>query len=295
MKNNKGKIIIIISIIVILLLITIFVLFFTNNEDNDIVDNKLNDNINKEFIRLDNDKLFDIQSTINNFYEIIAVSSNDDLYKILDSEYIKENQITKDNVIEKFVDYQDSNYYAEKIYYNNDDHITYYFVSGYRYGSTSADRIYHANYLVIIKNNNYMLRPLDNNIEIENIINNYNIVDRNVPKNAVIKSNIKEKNKLVSYIANFMNLYNIDKEKAYSMVGNDTKIQYNGFNDFSNRGLVITSTIFAMSKEEKDNTTIYNIKDNSQNNIEIIEYYPNDYMINFDISNNITEDDENDY
>jgi len=75
-----------------------------------------------------------------------------------------------------------------------------------------------------------------------------------------------------------------DPELAYNMLTADTKNKYLNYADFYNQIPDVynnlSSAIFAYSKKEKEDIIEYYIKDDSQNDIKIIEYD----IMNFKIS-----------
>ena len=184
MKNNSKKLIII--IVIILGITSIIALYFGFKSPND---NNQNNNpggtttnpgtsssnlINKEISLLTvEDEYLKIQNTINDYYTKLSIKDNAGLYKILEKSYILENNITANNVTDViYSNYETVNYTAKEIYYNKNSSVTYYFVNGYVFNQTIMEDDFSyeksVNYMIIVKNGYYVIRPLSNQIEIEN-------------------------------------------------------------------------------------------------------------------------------
>ena len=137
------------------------------------------------------------------------------------------------------------------------------------------------NYIVVVKNKNYSIIPLDNDMEISNLINRYNIVNRDVSNNKLNIINISLENKLTSYVTNFLNLLFLDTTVAYDLVKDDCKVaNYNTFNN-SILGLYekLNGKIFSYSEKEIDNYKEYVIKNDLKNTFTIYEYGVMNYKI----------------
>lgn len=269
---NKGeKLLLIIGVIFIALIIILFLILNKNNDEIKSTQYE----VNSEISRLNSNYIFTLQSIINDYYNKIANNDKNGIINILDDEYINSENIYK--IINN--DYTNPSFIPEKILYNEDNRIKYYFINGYLIDVDMLDNIHYeksVNYLVIIKNNKYVIRPLDSNIDIDVYSRNFNFKDINIKNNEIITSSVSEKNKIIMYIANFMSLYNVDKEKSYNMLGEKTKKKYT-YEEFVNRNINVSTNIFAYAKEDN----VYKIKDKMQKSIEITENYIMDYKIDF--------------
>ncbi|MBQ8902146.1 MAG: hypothetical protein IJY87_03655 [Bacilli bacterium] len=301
MKNNSKKLIII--IVIILGITSIIALYFGFKSPND---NNQNNNpggtttnpgtsssnlINKEISLLTvEDEYLKIQNTINDYYTKLSIKDNAGLYKILEKSYILENNITANNVTDViYSNYETVNYTAKEIYYNKNSSVTYYFVNGYVFNQTIMEDDFsyekNVNYMIIVKNGYYVIRPLSNQIEIENYAKNYNIKDIDInSKTKLVTTSVSEKNKLITYITEFMNLLILDNERAYNMLDDETKNKYYSYDYFYTQRYDIynnfSANIFATSKTENENI-IYSIKDSNQRTIKITEFRIMDYKIGF--------------
>lgn len=295
MKNNSKKLIII--IVIILGITSIIALYFGFKSPND---NNQNNNpgtsssnlINKEISLLTvEDEYLKIQNTINDYYTKLSIKDNAGLYKILEKSYILENNITANNVTDViYSNYETVNYTAKEIYYNKNSSVTYYFVNGYVFNQTIMEDDFSyeksVNYMIIVKNSYYVIRPLSNQIEIENYAKNYNIKDIDInSKTKLVTTSVSEKNKLITYITEFMNLLILDNERAYNMLDDETKNKYYSYDYFYTQRYDIynnfSANIFATSKTENEENIIYSIKDSNQRTIKITEFRIMDYKIGF--------------
>ncbi|MBQ7030934.1 MAG: hypothetical protein IJN13_00995 [Bacilli bacterium] len=302
MKNNSKKLIII--IVIILGITSIIALYFGFKSPND---NNQNNNpggtttnpgtsssnlINKEISLLTvEDEYLKIQNTINDYYTKLSIKDNAGLYKILEKSYILENNITANNVTDViYSNYETVNYTAKEIYYNKNSSVTYYFVNGYVFNQTIMEDDFsyekNVNYMIIVKNGYYVIRPLSNQIEIENYAKNYNIKDIDInSKTKLVTTSVSEKNKLITYITEFMNLLILDNERAYNMLDDETKNKYYSYDYFYTQRYDIynnfSANIFATSKTENEENIIYSIKDSNQRTIKITEFRIMDYKIGF--------------
>ncbi len=294
----KKKVLIIIGIILGSIAILALVLGFSlkNRDDrknNNSETNNPSTTFNKTISRLDNEsEFFTMQKVINDFYTLMVNKDREGLFKILDEEYKNENKITESNVISKFANnYSTTSYIAKEIYYNKDSNITYYFINGYfvNYGMMEEDGEYlsNVNYLVIVSNGGYVIKPIPDNINIGNYARSYKLEEIKIDNGEKIERvNLDLEDKLLLYLSEFYNNIMLnDSNKAYNMLDNKTKKKYPTITDFQNNYGEIwnkyTATIFSYAKQEYKNYTVYNIVDNNQNKVTITEYNIMDYKIAF--------------
>lgn len=302
MNNGQKKMLIIIGIVLLITSIFAVILSFKTFNNEETPSNKPNNNetgnensgleIGYEIAELKNEKLFfNIQNTINKYYINLSNKNIEEIYKVLEEDYKKENGITKNNLTNKiYSNYETVNYVVTEIYYNKFSVITYYFVSGYLFNATMMSDSYDynakTNFILITKDDEYVLKPLEDNIDIKKYAENYNIKDIEINSNEELdKINVTEKNKLTIYINEFLNLLYLDTQRAYNMLDETTKNKYLNYSDFEMQidsiYNSISSNIFAYSIVENKNNIIYKIKDKSQNTILITEYNVMNYKIGF--------------
>ena len=287
--DNKKKIILIIFVI-ILIGISILAIYLSTKQDKD-EDSGIQSEpttqvtINNDLLVLKDDTCFDIQSTINEYYLKLEEGNYDYVYNVLTDDYKEINEITKDNISEKLNSSINNTFIIDRVIHNNDTKITYYFVEGLLITSAHHDEessgVKNVQYLLIVKNNKYVIRPFDSEVNIETYARSFKIEDSEIKSNyGIKKSNMTERNKLLYYMANFINLNMYDKNESYKLLGNKTKEKYS-LESFLESDITINPNIFAYTSKRDYDSIIYTIKDHKQNTIEIIEEYPSKYKINF--------------
>lgn len=126
MKEKKDYTLL---IIICIILLCIVALLFLNKDDEEIILSK------EPKYRLveDYSRFFTVNSCVFKYITYLNSNKTDDLLKILDEEYIKDNNITNNNVY-NFVNKLNGNYSfkSKKIYYEvGNDKLVKYFVYGY--------------------------------------------------------------------------------------------------------------------------------------------------------------------
>ncbi len=293
--NKNKQFYIIIFVVIILIITSLLALWLSNSIDDDEKNNPNNGgttapSITQEITRLDNyDTFFSIQDAINNFYSSIY-NNKEKALEILDKDYIFENGVNINNLESYFPrTYEVVNFIAEEIYYNQASEVIYYFVKGYTTDTTMDEPIIYKDniyYLLIRKNNKYIIKPLNNINDLESYAKEYNKVDININNNETFSNKTtSETNKLISYIANYKNLVLYDTNKAYEMLADDMKNIYPNENSLRNDRINIANKLFtafySTGNIEYEDYIVYKIQDNSYHTITITEYYPNDYKISF--------------
>lgn len=296
MKNKSQKKVLIAIGVVLLLtsLLAIYLSFKLNNNDDNPIDNPSNPStgnseVIKEAKQLDNERIFfNIQNTIGKYYVALADKDNKYVYNSLDKDYINENNITIDNVLDKVKSNYESVYYtATDIYYKKGINITYYFVTGYIINTTILDgEISYEdtiNYIVMVKGDKFVLKMIDSNISnLYEYALNYEIKDID-GINSIVSQSISEKSKLVSYISRYKDLLFIDTKRAYNMLDDETKEKYSNYDNFKNNisNVYDSLSIDIFSFNYVENEKTYYVKDENQNTIKIIENSIMNYKINF--------------
>ena len=143
----------------------------------------------------------------------------------------------------------------------------------------------NVNYLVMVKGNSYTIFDLKQN-QNEKYLDTLNKNSYKF-KNGNVFNDISytEKNKLISYISEFLELLSIDSPKVYQMLNTSTKNNYKNYSDFLNKRIEIynklNTTIKYYKKEKSNNITIYSIIDSNNNTIKIYETSIMDYKIDY--------------
>ena len=296
MKQNKKAVIV---IIIVLMIFTIIVLLLTNNTNNNenLNDNNINsDNTSIAHIKintLENDTIFfTLQRIINDYYDILKENDANKLYNILAQNYIYNNNINKNNILNVLEnEYEDTSYIAKNIQYIEGEHITYYLINGYLLNQIiiTEELQYenNVNYMIITKDNTYAIYPL-HEISIDEFLEEYDFKNNEFVNstNTYTNINILEENKLTTYINEFLTLMFVDTNKAYNMLSDESINLYKTLDNFNQRLYniyqSISPVVFSYSTTETDEYTEYNIIDNNSNRITIYEYNTMNYRINID-------------
>ena len=247
MKENNSKYLIIGIIICVLLIVSLLALIISKNETK---------KINKSIIELKNSNYFLIQHLINNYY-----NENMNVYNLNGPTFI-----------------------ANNIYYNNDKIINYYFVNGYIIdrdldGVTNYKK--DINHLVIIKNGYYTLLKLPENINIHEYASNYELENIDINEYKLKEYYISTQNKLTFYIAVFKDLVEIDTEKAYTMLGENTLVKYANYDSFYNDRINILNNLSTYVNGYTSSENMYEIIDKKNNKTIITESSPMHFKIDF--------------
>lgn len=299
MEKHKKKVLILIGVIlafIALIAILLGIIFKDENKDKPSTNNgSTNNNISKTIEELVDDNIFfSLQNVINDYYTMIKNEDTNNLLKILDSDYIKMNNINTNNIYSKLpANLQSTSFVLKSAYYNPNSSITYYFMNGYFTNASILDDddfseyLPSINYLITVNNKgNYVIRPLENNIDLKSYANNFDIRDKTIDSNNIFRmNNTSEKNKLSIYLNEFLNLMFYDNERAYNMLDDSMKNKYNGRADFQNQLMDIynkfSTTIFGFSVKEVNGENIYSIIDDKQNKITIYEKNTMNYKISY--------------
>lgn len=126
MKEKKDYTLL---IIICVILLCIVVLLFLNNNDKEVI---LSEEPKYRLVE-DYSRFFTVNSCVYKYITYLSSNKIDDLLKVLDEDYVNNNNINSDNVY-NFVSKLNGNYSfkSKKIYYQvGNDNLVKYFVYGY--------------------------------------------------------------------------------------------------------------------------------------------------------------------
>ncbi len=301
MFNKSQKKVIIILVVILLVTSLLAFLLSSNNHDKHLIDdNPLGDKdsmwddnlpIQSEISSLTDENLyFTLQNIINDYYEIIANNDVSNLYDILEDSYKTSHNINVNNVLDNFPKIAINPIFtAYTIYYNVSGNTKYYFINGSLYNQEEdGAHTYNDNdnFLVIISNNHYVIKPLGDINNLLNYSNRYSMFNININNSHIVKLiSISIENKLISYVNNFLNLLYLNPERAYAMLDSKMQEKYVNLETFKeNRNNIyrsLSSNIFSYEEIESETFILYKIKDSLGNDMQIIESSPNNYQIAF--------------
>ena len=300
MENKaQRKVLIIIGLVLIIiaLLAYVFSLFISESDSTDIP-NKPNSDLSKETFRdeitslTDESLVFGAQKIINDYYNFIFEEDTEALLSILDPLYVEENRITTNNVYSYTGrDYGITNYMAEEIYYNPNSSVTYYFINGSLNRNSIMGDEYQftkgVSFLIIVDeyNDEYVLKPIETT-DLFAYAEGYDMVERELEsKHTFSALDIPVKNKLSTYLGIFVNFLIYNPQEAYSLLTDDTKNNYQNYDDFKNKASMLyqsfSSKVFSYSEEKSEEYTIYKIIDDQQNKFVIYESGIMNYKISY--------------
>ncbi len=246
-----------------------------------------------QYVNEDDRTIYTIQNILNNYYESLISKETNIVYSLLHETYLINNQINQNNIFNKIeTDYENPTFIIEEFQGYEKNDLKYYFIKGYlisqEYTSENASLTDNLIYEIVVDNNTntYNIIPIATS-NFNNYINNYNFdeITNTTGNNKYEKLQITEKNKLISYISKFKNLLLIAPEKAYNLLGIQTKKSYLTKEDFINQKeeifLKLSSLIFSYSKDETTEQKTYKIIDNKGNEITIKERNILNYTIDF--------------
>ena len=298
MEEHKKKMLIFIGIILIIIAIIAVLLGIIFKDEQDkktsTEPNGVQDVISKEIEELKDESLFfALQNSINNYYSMLANKNTNSLLDILDDDFKKEKQINNSNIYNIInSDYETVSYIAKSIYYNPNSSISYYFINGYLTNMTMMEDEFQyypsVNFLIVVDNKSryFVIKPLESNLNIETFAKSYDIKSKNIKSETLLSSyTISEKNKLIVYITEFINLMVYDNKRAYLMLDDNTRKKYSSNDDFKNQMMDIynklSTNIFGFSFKEVNGERVYNIVDDKQTKITIYEKNTMNYRIGY--------------
>lgn len=293
--KEKKKLIVSLIIIVVIGILTVL-LVFALKRDEEEVNNPGNNSVdvgyeNYELLR-DSNVAFTLQSIINEYYGVLKSEDSSDIIAILDDNYETNKNINKSNVLNVVNNnFYEVQYIIKMVHYFKNDQVIYYLVEGYSLNQNYDDVIDYSdnvNYFVTlnISEKTYVIYPLDNDVDLNVFVNNYNYTKDSAMVNKYRDSNISDENKLKLYINNFLNLMYFDTAASYEMLGKQTQKYFGSVTEFASNidyiyDLVSTS-IFSYALKKNDSINTYYIKDDNQNSITIVENGAMNYTIDIE-------------
>ena len=177
---------------------------------------------------------------LNKYISSIAIKDNDVVYSLLDSKYIENNNITRDNILDKVDKFSIlSSYEVESMYFIQIKRNFLYYVNGKVYENTydAEKKLVYDNYSMVISvdidNLSYSLYPVDK--DYKDVINDVKKIDiYNNGHNSIDKSELISKEHVcVIYLSDFLDKLYSDIDGSYEILSNDMKKTYPSVNDYS--------------------------------------------------------------
>lgn len=234
---SKANIITIICLVLIFGLIGILLFFIA--KDDKVQETTEFDNIEKLD---DNSLFFTVSFNINKICEYVNSNQAQALYSIIDEQYLVENNILSNNIIDKFSDkYKDTSFSATEIYVVSKDKNYAFFVKGNLKTeimdvppSIKGEEYFLFNY--DIEKSIFSIKPITKSDYLE-LIDSKNIKFTNLTEkeyNKIDYVNATDENLAFMYFNDFTSLLFTDRESAYSKISDATKQNYfNTYEEFN--------------------------------------------------------------
>lgn len=223
MKNLKQYITIL-GIILLILIIIILIISFTQNENSEkyhVAD--ISGDIPTEVQILNNyTTYYSIEKMMHNFYSYLEVNNKTAVYSLLDNEYINDNDIELENVINKLsiegeIDFE---YKIKEIYVKQDLYYPIYFI---RINIKHSNMVLYYMFYMDNSNGTYAVKPISEqeyNIQIQGK-NNKQLEARKIQKNdynKILQRSLEQEEIVQRYFEDY--LYNAlyDIEEAYESI-----------------------------------------------------------------------------
>lgn len=218
--NNKIIKLIIIAIILIIIIIGILLILL--NKNNNYIEETPEGNFQitleeKVYLLNENQTFYTIETIIQKYINTIKDKETEQLMNILSKEYIQENQITNENILQKLITVkEEENHILEMVYAQDEWEYSIY----YTYGTINNVEIYNK-IIFDFTTVGYSIQPItkkqyedaiNNNIQEKNVniqLNNYNMI------NYVI---VKDETIVGKYFTKYRELCKNDIQKAYELL-----------------------------------------------------------------------------
>lgn len=163
MEKKKDYTLLILICIILLCVLSLFYLY--NDKDNNSKEDKRDNYV----LLKDYSRFFTINSCIYKYFSYLSNKDTDSLLKVLDSNYLLENNINSDNIYTKTLDL--NSYYSfisKKIYYKKlDNYYIEYFVYGYTEEENNYESVKDYYYFKVVfdeNNSTFNIAPINSEL-----------------------------------------------------------------------------------------------------------------------------------
>lgn len=287
MKNLTQEKKIKITILIIFLIILIIMIFVIkdkkNNQQKEITNNNLFNVVN------DYQLFFFASDNVNIFINKLAVGTNIEKYNLLYEGFISDNNITLENVHNKFNKYRENDIFKPKIIksYNLNNSIVIYMLSGKIVREEyETEKIINDNvkYMLFIDydNQSMAIYPLSKNFDEEYFVKKIdkNLSIENKANNSYQGGNLIDKDTIcLMYLSSYLSMINSDIDDAYKITKGFTSKK-----EFENyiKNKTLSTIIYSCSLYQKEDGTNrrYTIYDSNDNKYVFYE----DSIMNYTVS-----------
>lgn len=254
LKFKENKITIIVLIIILAIIVGIF--YFFNQQETERVEST-------EYLEIeelnDSSMFFSVSENINKICEYVNNNEPTKLINILDKEYIEQNNLTTNNIINYFQeDYQNTTFKSHDTYVVSDKNLYKYYIHGYLYVNMfdEPSTITEEKYFVLnydLNSLTYSIEPINKNTYNEALESSqfqFKEISTN-DDNKFTQLNLSSYNLAVLYFNDFIQTTINDPEEAYKKLDTSTIDDY--FPEYNNFYEYVNSNIetFYSTKVEK--------------------------------------------
>lgn len=293
MGNREKKLVKIICILAILIISIIIILI--NIMNNEVVnveeDNVVQDTIvnNEPIDKLNTYFMFDLEKVINSCFINVENKNSQKVLNVLDSDYIKDNNVDIDNVLEK-LDISYSEFLIQEVYSSENEMNGKFYIYGL--GKNVKKEVLEELYFIVdvdYENFTYEIYPTTLNVYLEAKKGNQEkveikIINKNDDNNITITEKSTE-DLIQKYLYDYKNKINYNIEKAYECLDDSIKKQkYNTIDLYkeyieNNEETKEITGIDSYNKQIKDEYIEYTVTDNNGINYVINAKELMDYKI----------------
>lgn len=293
MKEKVKKAIMLLLIVVVLCIIIIYI--YNKNKKDEIEDYSkdsegIDIQIEEKANQLEYEKNKNIYYTtikiIENYIDNVLNGNTEELLNILDYEYIKENNINEENIldilkIETLEEYNYINYIANANYSISNNTVTTHFIYGYYYPDSNITNKIELNLMLELDSINqtfniypysYMVKNNYEKLELGDSIQNTKKSIENRGSNSFDYINITEEEMIEKYIKDYANKVLFDTDSAYATLDEaylekkfGSREEFNKYINNKKVEIYIANITQYEARASKDGNNIYACKDQNNN------------------------------
>ena len=233
---------------------------------------------------------------VNNYINYVSNDDSEAVYALLDDDYIDDNNITYDNVLNNVKNYSTGSFIkvTSMSFVEIKNNFIYYITGSILENNFDGNVVIDDNFSIILKsdfdNLTFSLYPVtdDNYEKIINSIKKIDIENNNV--NVVTKSELISKEQVcIIYLSDFFSYFGGDMEKSYNLLSDEMKTIYPDMGSYVN---VVNSNISKFSTvadkclmQKVDDNRVYTVIDNNENTYVFTEESIMNYKVDFYLKN----------
>lgn len=237
-KFVKSNIKLYLFLLVLFLFIAILIILF-GRENNELQNKEFNFSEDMTIVN-DYNTFFFVNTNINNFISKIGNQKNDEVIYLLDNEYVKDNNITASNVLDKFDNYGSNMSFSSKnVYYKKIANNYIYYASG-EIVVEQLDSIEVKNsefkIILFVDYNNFTISfvPIISDNDLFHIISNTKKIEIEKNEfNTVISSGSVSNIMICSlYLSDFLNILYNNVDESYNLLSSDMKLEFSNVDNY---------------------------------------------------------------